>query len=161
MHAKLVCALAGGLAALAPWAPPARAQLAPAPNPRYYIMQCRGPLHLQTTAPGGVALLVLHFTPAAGASGERGEGLRSGECAFLDRTLRATEPRRIRWELEIVGSSIFLEEDRVMRTQIIQQVTACQSSSCVLRVPVQNWGPTFQNYFVTFPELETYFAPPR
>lgn len=124
-------------------------------------MQCRGPLHLQTGAPGGVALLVLHFTPAAGASGERGDGLRSGECAFLDRTLRVTEPRRIRWELDRV---YLLDRDRVNQTQIIQQVTACQSSSCVLRVPVQKWHttrPAADNYFITFPTLETYFAPPR
>ena len=101
-------------------------------------------------------MLILHFTPAAGASGERGEGLRSGECAFLDRTLRATEPRRIRWQLEIHGDSISAETQRLVLTQIIQQVTACQSSSCVLRVPVQNFD---DNFFFPFPTLETYFAP--
>jgi hypothetical protein len=133
---------------------PALAQFRPSPSPRYFLIHCRGPLHLEASAPGGIRSLFVHFQPAPGPSGARGESLGSGQCAFVDRAVRSDEPLRIRWDA--LSFSTFAD-DRALHAAILQLVTTCaRDPNCILRLSVRNAGTTGFNYFAPTHPVEAY-----
>ena len=135
-------------------AAPSHAQMRAAPA-GFFIMQCRGALHLEVANPGGINSLWIHFTRAAGPSGARGERLVSGQCSWLDRAVNASEPAKIRFETQVAEDA----GHQTQRNALVAAVAACaQNSACILRVPVRRIGTGATAFFAPATNVETYPA---